>query len=140
MSPSRRDERGQTTGFVVVISVALIVAAGLAVDGGRLLAARRQAHDIAAGAARAGAQAVSRRDLRDSMDAQLDPDRAAAAARGYLTRTGHRGQVRVEGDRVTVTVDLPTDMVVLGMVGVGPRTAHGTATARAARGVQEAPP
>jgi hypothetical protein len=44
------------TAFVVTLTVALLFAAGLAYDAGRLVDARIAAADVAAGAARAGAQ------------------------------------------------------------------------------------
>ena len=60
------DERGSITAFFAVLSVALILCAGLVLDGGRLLAERRTLSDLAAGAARAGAQAISIDALRSS--------------------------------------------------------------------------
>jgi len=41
----RLDERGQVTAFVVVITMALILCAGLVIDGGLTLAAKVQATD-----------------------------------------------------------------------------------------------
>ena len=53
-----RGEDGTVTAFVVIFTLALILLAGLVVDGGLTLAARVQAIDEAQAAARAGAQAI----------------------------------------------------------------------------------
>jgi Flp pilus assembly protein TadG len=60
--------------------------AGLAIDGGVLLASRRQLQSVADGAARAGATRLDLDRLRGSggADVQLDQRLAANAARGYL--------------------------------------------------------
>src|SRR3712207_7980324 len=49
-----RSERGTVTVFVVVFMSALLAVAGLVIDGGNLLAARRHAANVAESAARAG--------------------------------------------------------------------------------------
>jgi len=133
-----REETGQVTPFVVLMTVALLLCAGLVVDGGRILAARRQATDIAAGAARAGAQAVSIDELRSTNAQRLDPGRARAAAGEYLAQVGRTGEVDVAGDTVTVRVRVATPMVILGIAGIGQKTVTGTGEARSVRGVQEA--
>ena len=53
------DERGQVTAFVVVIIVALLAMAGLVIDGGSALAAKRRAINEADSAARAPVQSSS---------------------------------------------------------------------------------
>jgi uncharacterized membrane protein len=60
--------------------------AGLAIDGGLLLTARRQLQSVADGAARAGATRLDVAHVRDSAGAevQLDADLAAAAAHTYF--------------------------------------------------------
>ena len=133
-----RAEAGQVTAFVVIVALALLLCAGLVVDGGRILAARRQAADVAAGAARAGAQEVSVDELRTSNRQALDPGRARAAARAYLDQAGRAGTVEVAGDAVTVRVEITTPMVILGVAGLVDRTVAGTETARSVRGISEA--
>jgi hypothetical protein len=54
-----RDDRGAVTAFTTVFTVAVIFVFGLVFDGGRMLAAQRQADNEAAGAARAAAQAIT---------------------------------------------------------------------------------
>src|SRR5258708_23040439 len=60
--------------------------AGLAIDGGVLLASRRQLQSVADGAARAGATRLDLARLRGSggADIELDPAVARAAAATYL--------------------------------------------------------
>ena len=48
-------ERGTVTVFIVSMTTALLLVAGLVFDGGRMIAARRDADAVAAAAARAGA-------------------------------------------------------------------------------------
>ena len=133
-----RREEGQVTPFVTLLVVALLLCAGLVVDGGRILAARRQADDLAGSAARAGAQAVSLDELRATNRQVLDPARARAEAEAYLAQAGTTGEVEVVGDTVRVTVRRTTPMVILGIAGVIDKTVTGVGVARTVRGVQEA--
>ena len=48
----------------------------------------------------------------------LDPARAAAAARSFLSSTGDSGQVRVSGDTVFVTVTIAQPTQILGLAGL----------------------
>jgi len=133
---SRRPrDGGQVTAMVVLLTAAMIMCAGLVVDGGRVFAANRRAHDDAAGAARAGAQALSISDLRATGTLTLNPDAATAAAQDYLKAAGATGTVEVNGDEVTVTVSITTRMLILGLGGIGSRTVTATETAQAVHGV-----
>jgi Flp pilus assembly protein TadG len=123
-----RDERGALSTFVAVIALALLMAAGLAVDGGRKVAALREASHLADNAARAGAQAVDLDTLRSSGELRLRPDEATSRATDYLARLGHEGQINVAGDTVTVTVSLTVNPVLLP---IGAITVTATETARA---------
>jgi Flp pilus assembly protein TadG len=131
----RRGDRGQVTAFVVVLMVGLMVMAGLVVDGGRYFTARRNAQNLAAGAARAGAQGLSEDSLRDR-EAQptLDPDDAYRRAEAYLAAAGTTGTIVVNADTVTVTVANTVSPSILGIVGVGDRTLTATETAVAQPG------
>lgn len=130
----QRAERGAISVFVTVIALALILVAGLVLDGGRLLSARRQADDIAANAARAGAQAVDEASMRAG-SAVLDPAAGRDAVAGYLATTPATGTVHVAGDTATVSVRLGVRMLLLGIVGVPHATVRATRRARAVRGV-----
>jgi hypothetical protein len=131
----RLDESGMVTVFVVTMTMALLLLAGLVVDGGAVLAARRQAIDVAEQAALAGAQGIRVADVRTGLAPALDPALAAAAAEAYLEQVGRDGDVRVVGNDVEVTVSIERPMLILGLAGVGDVTVTGRANARNARGV-----
>ena len=130
-----RDEHGQVTAFVVVLSVTLIATAGLVFDGGRLLTARRELRDIADGAARAGAQALSIQQLRDNNVTTVDPSAGTQAADAFLARSGHHGQVTVDTDSVTVTIHERVELTLLQIVGMHARDIDARGRARLVRGV-----
>jgi hypothetical protein len=139
MTAARQDS-GQVTAFVVVLVGALILCAGLVVDGGRVLAATRDARDAAAGAARAGAQAIDITTFRDSNTTELDAPGAERQANTFLTQAGYTGTVTIDTDRVTVTINTRVPMAILGIAGVGPRTITVTESAATIRTPQEAGP
>jgi hypothetical protein len=122
------DDRGAISTFVAVIAVAMLMAAGLAVDGGRKVAALTRATHLADAAARAGAQAIDLDTLRSTGELRVLPDQATTRATDYLAALGHTGQVTVEGATVTVTVSLTVDPVLLP---VGPITVTATQAAAA---------
>ena len=130
-----REERGQVTAFVVVFVMALLLFAGLVLDGGLVLAAKRRAINEAEAAARAGAQALDVAAYRASGAIVLDPAQAQRSARQYLEATGHEGEVSVGTDEVAVTVRFSQPMQILGLGGVGSVSVSGTGRARAAHGV-----
>jgi hypothetical protein len=132
-----RGEGGQVTAFVTVLVVALLASAGLVLDGGRLLAERRELRDLANGAARAGAQAVSNDALRGSGGPLLDERAAQDAATAYLAAAGQTGEVKVDGDVVRVRVMGETKLLLLQIVGVDDRKVVGRGEARLARGVSK---
>ena len=128
-----RGERGSVTLFLVLMMPALIIGcAGLAYDGGGIVAAKRQAMNDAEQAARAGAQGVATEELRATEAQELDAARAEAAAQDYLARIGRSGTVEVDGDAVRVTVSITRPMVILPL---GAVTVTGVAEARNVRGL-----
>lgn len=131
-----RDERGAVTAFVACFTVALIAVFGLVVDGGLILASRRQAFNAADAAARVGAQAVDESALRSGRPLMLDPGDAERRAIDYLAAVGLDGVVDVVGDRITVTVTTERELSVLGFTGLGPIGVKGTGTARAVQAVR----
>lgn len=112
-------DRGSISAFVVSLVVVFVAVAALVVDGGRFVAARSNAADVAENAARAGAQELRR--LRDGTF-ELDPDRAAESARSSLAAQGLSGTATADTRRVTVTVTTSVAPVMLGLFGVRPRT------------------
>ncbi len=129
---SKQNERGAVTAFVTVFTVALLLVAGLVIDGGFLINARRQAINEAESAARAGAQAL---DTDTPLRSQLNNAAARQAAAAYLTRTGHDGDIQVDGDLVTVNVTFERPMTILGLGGLASATVHGRGTARPTTGI-----
>lgn len=120
-------DRGLVTAFVTGLVMTFVVAAGLAVDGGRLVAAHVTAGDHAENAARAGAQEVTLVRLGWRL---IDPSRATVTARAYLASHGLEGDVRADFRSVTVTVRMHQRTTLLQLVGVGDRTVASTRTAR----------
>ena len=125
----RHRERGAVSTFVAVIALAMLMAAGLAIDGGRKINTLREASNLADNAARAGAQAVDLNTLRNTGELRLDPDQAEQEAQAYLAALGHTAQsLIVGGDTISVTVDLTVDPVLLP---TGPIMVSATETATA---------
>jgi uncharacterized membrane protein len=133
----RVDEQGMVTAFVVSITAALLLFVGLVLDGGYLLAARREAIDEADAAARAAAQSIAT-PARSGGSLSLDPARAQAAVDRFLAPTGHHGVAVVNGEVVLVTVSFPQRMVILGVGGLAARTVTGKGTAHVVRGIKTA--
>jgi hypothetical protein len=132
---ARRPEDGTVTAFVVTFMIALLAAVGLVLDGGMILAARRQAINEAEAAARAGAQAIDPGSLRSGSAPALDPATAQTDVQEYLASTGHSGTAQVKGDAVTVHVTFTRSMSILGILDLQSVTIRGGATAHAAQGV-----
>jgi Flp pilus assembly protein TadG len=149
----RVDDGGRVTAFFVVLSTAVMLFAGLVLDGGLALAAKVRAIGAAQEAARAGAQAIDLGAYRTDGTLRLDPDRAAALARAYLadavisrsdpTGTALSGltvEVVVVGDTVTVTVGVSEPTQLLGLVGISSIRVSGTGSAHPDRGPDAAAP
>ena len=108
-----RDERGSITAFVAVVATALVLVAGMAYDGGQVIAAQNAARNDAERAARAGAQQSDLDYLRAAGETRLDPEAARTAAVEYLERAGARGIATVSGASITVTVTRTQAMLIL---------------------------
>jgi len=123
-----RGEGGSVSAFVAVVAVGLVMVAGMAYDGGQIVAAQASARDLSASAARAGAQEVDLDRLRSTGEATLDPERATAAAQAFLAQAGFTGTMSVSGSSITVTVSVRQPMRILP---VPDRTVTATDTATA---------
>lgn len=113
MSARWRGEQGSITAFVAVVATALVMVAGMAYDGGQIIAAQAAARSDADKAARAGAQQIDTPHLRSTGETILDPGEAEAAALAFLERSGASGTVVVNGASVTVTVTIIQQMQIL---------------------------
>lgn len=109
----RGGERGSITAFVAVVASALVMVAGMAYDGGQIIAAQAAARSDADKAARAGAQQIDTTHLRSTGETLLDPGEAEAAALAFLDRSGASGTAVVNGARITVTVTAIQPMQIL---------------------------
>ena len=111
----RIGDEGSITALVVVLAMTFVACAGLAVDGGRLVAAKIELGDHAENAARAGAQEVT--SLR-SGTFEINESRAVYVAEQYLETRGVDGEVYVENNIVTVKVSRNVAMTLLSLFGV----------------------
>lgn len=114
-------QRGSVSVFVVVMVPALLAAAGLVLDGGRQLEARRSAHGAAQAAARAAVQGSDDELLKGV----IDPDQALGRAQAELARHGASGSATLVGDTIVVTVTASVDYLIL----PGGKSVSETATA-----------
>jgi hypothetical protein len=126
----RRVDPGSISALVVGLVMTFIACAGLAVDGGRMVAARIRVSDQAENAARTGAQALT--DIRLGVP-RIEPRRATRLASAYLASMGAKGSIRVSDIEICVTVTESRPMTLLALVGVGNKTATSTRCARSLR-------
>lgn len=122
-------QRGSVSLLVVIMLPALLMAAGLVLDGGRQLQARREANGVALAAARAAVQLSP----QEAYAGHLDPRLANGRAHAELGRQHASGSVTFQGQRVTVSVTADVDFLIL----PGGRSVSGSSTATPVRGVQE---
>ena len=132
--PDGRSEEGSISTWAVLGTVTLALCVGLAVDLGGQVHAKQHAYDIAAEAARTGAQQVSA-TVMTGQPLTVDPAGAYWAATDYLTASGVTGTVDTTADQVTVTVQDTYQPVILGSIGVGPLRVSATASAHLVRTV-----
>lgn len=135
---TRTHERGQVIAFFVVFVSALLLMAGLVVDGGRGLSAHLRATDEAQAAARAGAEQIDIDTYRATGALVLDSRSAVAAAQAYLSATGDTGSVSVQGNTVQVTVQITVTTDILGIAGFHSMSESGTGNAAAQQGITQA--
>jgi Flp pilus assembly protein TadG len=134
-----RRESGAVAALTAVMLLGLLAVAALVIDGGLLFAARRDLQGLADGAARAGAMAVDEGVLRETGAVRLNPAAARDAAARYLEAAGFEGDVRIDADMLSVTVDLeeirPT--LMMGLLGVRTVMVTAHAVARPRVGIEE---
>ena len=128
------DERGSASVWAVTIAPALIILAGLAVDGGGKVHAEQRAANLAAEAARVAGQQLHVDEAVHGARATTDTAQARTAARHFLATAGVSGSVIVRGGdtiQVTVTDSYPT--VFLSIIGIDQLAVTGDAEVRAVR-------
>lgn len=104
MTTNHPRDRGSIAIALMLLLVVALGGAGLIVDGGRALAARRHAANTAEAAARFAASS-------ESLRTGLDPDRARDTAVSYALRSGVAAddiavEIRSDGGRPTVYVTI----------------------------------
>lgn len=136
-----RSDTGAISAFVVVIFTALMVLAGLVIDGGNMINARQKIIDDAEQAARLGANQIDELALRSTGDVVVVWPDAGYAAGAYLAELGYdpaRIDVSPGGPNVVVVeVNDTVDAQLLSLIGLGPFDVGGSAQARPAVGILE---
>ena len=122
-----KDDCGSITAFVVMLTMTFVACAGLAVDGGRLVAAKVQLADQAENAARAGTQEIMA--LRTG-DPKVDVDRAIMTAENFMARHQIHGKASATPSEVTVTTTRIVTMSLLKLFEVGSRLISAQHSAR----------
>jgi Flp pilus assembly protein TadG len=126
-------EQGSVLITGLLLSIALIMAIGFAVDIGHAFLVRRQLSSIADDAALSGSQAVGLQALHEG-HLQLNPSQAQAQAQRTISANPSVvGHVHASASGVTVTVTRRVPTILLGIVGVRTLTisAHASAAPRA---------
>lgn len=130
----RRDEAGAAlTGWLLITAVAGLILMGLAIDGGYVLAAKRDAARTAEQAARVASDQLSTDSLRTG-GSEVNVAAATQAAQQYLAGVGSAGTVSVNADEVTVIVTKNQQTAVLSVIGWNSIRVSGTATAESIEG------
>ena len=101
-----RDDRGSVSIFVAICMLALMGFVALVFDGVGKLNAEERYDDIAAEAARAGAQGIDPTLAIPGTTVKADPQRAAQLASDYLRQYGLTGTVGVTPDGAEIDVTI----------------------------------
>lgn len=124
----RRDARGGSQSvFVLLMIPAIIMIAGLVVDGGRKVAAAQRAESAASASARVGQNAAALGELAGRPDTTA----AVSQAQQFLARTPNvSGSVRLlPGGRLEVTTQSSEATLYLRLIGITSMTGRGQAVA-----------
>ncbi|MFD4323624.1 TadE family protein [Nocardioides sp. NPDC058538] len=128
-----KDEHGSATVWMATAAFAMTVLVGLAVDLGGQAHAQQRAHDLAAQAARTGAEEVLAAPAVQGRYAHIDASAAGRAARTYLHQAGATGTVRVRGNQIGVRVTDSYTTKFLTLIGISRVQVHGKADAELVR-------
>lgn len=99
-------DRGSVMPMATILIAFLMIGCWALVSASQQWNSRREAHAVAASAARAGAQGDAE-SIRSGI--VLDPEMAIARANAILAATGYSGSVDVDDLRVIVTVTVGVD-------------------------------
>lgn len=127
MRATPRRERGQSFSvFVITVMVALLLVAGLVIDGAAQSTASRRAETAAAEAARAAMDAGATARAAGQVP---NPYLMEAAGRRVLSDRGVDGSVAVAAGRIEVRTSLSVPTAFLGLIGIDRLRATGSAQA-----------
>lgn len=133
--PPGGGEQGTLSAFVVLFTITVVLLAGLVVDGGMAISKRERAADIAEQAARRVADDIDEEELRQG---NVVVRAGACAKAGELAAAMDEGTVTgcsVNGNEVTVRVQISYAPALLGLIMRGSFVANASATARPAAGI-----
>ena len=117
------------TPMIVILAIALLLIAGIAVDGSGKSQAVQQSLTIAEGASRSGTNAATGNAVEGDAFT-LSSSTAVTAAMNYVRAAGATGEAHIDDNQVVVTVDTTYTPKILGTFGFGPMPVHATASAR----------
>jgi uncharacterized membrane protein len=124
-----REERGSVLITGLLLSLALLIIIGAAVDIGHAFIVRRELYSIADDAALQGSQAVDIPALHSGR-LELNPAQAQAAALGAVARQpGESATATATASTVSVRVTRRFPTILLQLVGLGSLTVSAQATA-----------
>lgn len=127
------DERGSVSIWLALAAFVMITLLGLTVDLSGQVGTLQRDHDLAAEAARAGAQQLQAAPAIEGTGALINPGPATVAARRYLAAAGLTGTVTATTDTLTVTVTDHYSTRFLGLIGISHLPVTATATAHLIR-------
>lgn len=134
MTARPRDDEGSLSVWFATAAMAMILLVGLAVDLAGQVHTQQRARDVAAQAARTGAQEVVASQAVQGQSPRVDATAASAAVHRYLSSAGVTGSVHItNGTTLVVTVSDSYHTKVLGIIGLGTMRVTGAASARLVR-------
>ena len=127
----RRAEEGIVAISVVILAIAVLLAGGLVIDGGRLMAARREAASVASSASRIAAQELDVDLFETGNTVTLIAVDADTVARKFLADEGYDNfDITITGDTVRVVIRDDVRLTILSILGTPTRRVVGTSTAQ----------
>ena len=126
----QRDEHGAAAlTFVVLLIPVLLICAGLVIDGGYALSAKRRALGYAESTARIAADSLDEGSVRSGTN-NVNASAARTRANTALAASGVHGGIQILGDEVTVEVTIVQPTAILAMFGIPTIAVSSTASAR----------
>lgn len=133
MNRTTGTERGSVSIWLALASFVMVTLLGLTVDLSGQVGALQRDHDLAAQAARTGAQQLQAAPAIEGTGALINPGPATRAAQQYLAAAGLSGTVTATTDTLTVTVTDHYATRFLGLIGISRLPVTTTATAHLIR-------